>query len=157
MHASIIHDGFLPAPESVVFSNCSDGDTRLVGGVAENEGRVEVCINRAWGSICYYRYNDWDVRDTRVVCRQHGHQELGMIASGAHSSCYLVCFECRRYRTSNSQFGQGSGPVFLASLGCTGSELNLLQCPHTPFVGDRCTHSRDFGVRCRSMWRFCIL
>ena len=56
---------------------------RLAGGVNEYEGRVEICINGAWGTVCYsastyYRsYRYWDVTDARVVCRQLGHQELG--------------------------------------------------------------------------------
>lgn len=64
------------------FSNCSDGDVQLVGGANEYEGRVEICINRAWGTVChsnsyYNRYYYWDVTDARVICRQLGHQELG--------------------------------------------------------------------------------
>ena len=57
---------------------------RLVGGAKEYEGRVEICINGAWGTVCYstssyYYRNDWDVTDARVVCRQLGHQELGKL------------------------------------------------------------------------------
>ena len=64
-------------------SNCSDGDVRLIGGTASNEGRVEICINQAWGSVCYStsRYswrNSWDNNDAKVVCRQLGYQELGI-------------------------------------------------------------------------------
>ena len=72
-----------PATGSVVLSNCSDGDSRLVGGSVENEGRVEICINRVWGSVCgssssYYYYSSyWGVTDARVVCRQLGYQEFG--------------------------------------------------------------------------------
>ena len=55
-------------------SDCSDGDVRLVGGSTEYEGRVEVCINRAWGTICRY---SWSTSDSNVVCRQLGHQGLG--------------------------------------------------------------------------------
>ena len=68
---------------ATVFSNCSDGDVRLVGGAASNEGRVEVCMNRAWGSVCNSTTRDgrhgedWDLEEGRVVCRQLGHQELG--------------------------------------------------------------------------------
>ena len=67
---------------AVAFSNCSDGDVRLVGGTDTNEGRVEVCINGAWGSVCYSTYstgayNTWDANDSTVVCRQLGHLEIG--------------------------------------------------------------------------------
>ena len=54
-----------------------------MGGSTDYEGRVEVCVNNLWGTIChrnsryyYYRYY-WDQSDGMVVCRQLGHQELG--------------------------------------------------------------------------------
>ena len=66
-------------------ANCSDGDIRLVDGVTDYEGRVEICINRVWGTVCSttsrYYYSRWDVSDAKVVCRQLGHQELGMAPS----------------------------------------------------------------------------
>ena len=53
---------------------------RLVGGNVEYEGRVEICINGAWGTICYgTSYNRWSVGDARVICRQLGHQDLGIL------------------------------------------------------------------------------
>ena len=59
-------------------ANCTDGDVRLVGGSTEYEGRVEVCFNKAWGTICG-RYYGWSSSDIRVVCRQLGHVGLGKI------------------------------------------------------------------------------
>ena len=59
-------------------SNCSDGDLRLEGGSNEYEGRVEICINQVWGTICSgSSYSRWGVTDGRVVCKQLGHQEFG--------------------------------------------------------------------------------
>ena len=126
----------------VTFANCSDGDVRLVDGSVDYEGRVEVCINRVWGTVCStthrsaYSYRiRWDVNEAKVVCRQLGHQELG-------ATVY----------TSSSTFGSGIGPVFLSDLGCTGSEANLLKCRHSNFIqlgtSDYCAHSRDVGLKC---------
>lgn len=67
---------------SLVPGNCSDGDVRLVGGDVDNEGRVEVCVNQVWGSVCFATeshgwYNYWHLADGKVACRKMGHQELG--------------------------------------------------------------------------------
>ena len=49
------------------YSNCEDGDVRLVGGSNPLEGRVEVCINRAWGTLCD---NGFSSEDATVICNQ---------------------------------------------------------------------------------------
>ena len=50
------------------FANCTDGDLRLVNGSTPQEGRVEVCINHAWGTIC--GKNSFDTNEARVICHQ---------------------------------------------------------------------------------------
>ncbi len=49
---------------------CEEGSIRLVNGTIEQEGRVEVCINGVWGSICASNY--FDVTDGYVICKQLG-------------------------------------------------------------------------------------
>ncbi len=56
-------------------SQCTEGSIRLVDGIIEQEGRVEVCVNGVWGSICD---DGWDTTDAHIVCKQMGHPELGM-------------------------------------------------------------------------------
>ena len=52
-----------------VNKTCENGDVRLAGGGREREGRVELCINSRWGTVCGVQ---WDNRDASVVCRQLG-------------------------------------------------------------------------------------
>lgn len=45
---------------------------RLSGGSSDAEGRVEVCVNSLWGTICNGRSLSWDSKDADVVCKQLG-------------------------------------------------------------------------------------
>lgn len=47
------------------FSNCNHGEVRLVDGPNVREGRVEVCINNAWGTVCSSNFGN---EDATVVC-----------------------------------------------------------------------------------------
>ena len=49
---------------------CIDGSIRLIGGTRPNEGRVEVCLNNRWGTVCD---DAWGTVDASVACRQLGY------------------------------------------------------------------------------------
>lgn len=99
---------------------------RLVGGEEDFEGRVEVFHGGKWGSICD---DQWDDRDAEVVCRQLGFSGVAKAWSWAH-------------------FGQGSGPILLDAVKCSGNELFLDQCRHGDWEQHNCDHMEDAGVSC---------
>ena len=53
---------------------CQDGDIRLRGGRNSTEGRVEICFNNQWGTVCD---DFWSNNDGNVVCRQLGFSPTG--------------------------------------------------------------------------------
>jgi len=61
---------------STPFANCTDGEVRLIrdGEVTTFEGRVEVCINNAWGTVCDELF---DSLEARVICGQLGFERRG--------------------------------------------------------------------------------
>ena len=106
-----------------LFSLCK---ARLRGGRASHEGRVEIAYKNVWGTVCD---DSWDINDARVVCRMLGF-------SGAISA------------PGSAQFGQGSGPIWLDDVRCTGQEINIAKCQHRGWSVHNCRHSEDAGVIC---------
>ena len=51
---------------------------------------------------------------------------------------------------TNAYFGQGTGPLLLDRLRCTGREQALLNCSHSgvEVTSYYCGHDDDVGIRC---------
>ena len=64
-------------------TDCTYGDIRLRDGANSLQGRVEICYNSNWGTVC----DDlWSQYDANVACRQ-----LGFRGSGKFISKTVVC------------------------------------------------------------------
>ena len=57
-----------------VYSNCTDGDIKLVGGSTVYEGTVLVCIDNAWGTVCD---DYWGQEEAQVACNALGFSSQG--------------------------------------------------------------------------------
>ena len=58
----------------------------------------------------------------------------------------FYCAGVSTYRSAH--FGQGTGPIFMDDVACSGSELRLLDCSYDSDTSAD-SHSEDAGVRCQ--------
>ena len=72
------------------------------------------------------------------------------VSSLCFSMChyFLLLFEGSIPYASASQYGKGTGPIFISRLNCQGNEPNLLNCPHRLVHSSSCSHNNDVGVKC---------
>ncbi len=86
--------GIVCAPLSTVMGvMCEDGDVRVVGGETVLEGRVEVCGNRAWGTVCGRGFTE---DEAHTVCTQ-----LGLPFNGQR---VFICYHRTTVFSSNCVF-----------------------------------------------------
>ncbi|XP_030635156.1 scavenger receptor cysteine-rich type 1 protein M130-like [Chanos chanos] len=104
---------------------CSDS-VRLVNGGKRCAGRVEVLHEGQWGTVCSFY---WDMTDAAVVCRELDCGEAVAVLHNAH-------------------FGEGSGPIWMENVACSGSESTLKNCTSAGWGKHSCLHSEDAGVIC---------
>ena len=121
-----------------------------MGGSNQYEGRVEVCINNQWGTVCD---DGWDSVDATVVCKQLGYAYTG----SEHKYCFMQFgyfpLSCFIYGTGGTPyysafFGVGIGPIYLDDVACTSSASQLLECSSRPILVHNCDHLTDAGVGC---------
>ena len=76
--ASDNYNHILPTVLLLMPEFCANGTIRLRGSSYATYGRVEVCMNGYWGTVCD---DFWDDRDAGVICRQLGFSPHGKLMS----------------------------------------------------------------------------
>ncbi|KAL9961181.1 hypothetical protein ACROYT_G030079 [Oculina patagonica] len=121
--ASNTREGILARYQAI-----ASGSIRL-NGSTPTTGRVEVYYDGQWGTVCD---NAWDINDANVVCRQLGYQQASRAFRGA-------------------THGQGTGPIWMDDVACSGSESHIYDCRHRGWGNNDCTHNQDASVECSAV------
>ncbi|XP_058814213.1 protein bark beetle isoform X1 [Topomyia yanbarensis] len=107
---------------------------RLIGGVSDHEGRLQIYIEGRWGTVCDY---GWTIINAALVCHQ-----LGLA---------LNPMDWRLQRSEVPGAGT-SEDVLLSNIRCTEHDIDITECrAERASQGDfenSCTHENDVGVRC---------
>ena len=83
-HNSLLCTSLNGNPFNLAYAVCNDGDLRLMNGTSSSEGRVEICYNNTFGTICD---DQWGRLDAQVVCQQLGFSPMSMQNS---ESCMIL-------------------------------------------------------------------
>nr|XP_020040062.1 antigen WC1.1-like [Castor canadensis] len=102
---------------------------QLVDGENHCSGRVEILHEGIWGTVCR---NNWEWRDSQVVCRQLGCGEV------IHGTTYIQ---------------SDSRPIWLENMNCRGGESHLWNCPSSGWGPHDCSQQEVVGVLCSGFVR----
>ena len=145
-------------------SSCLHGTVRLVGGVTPYAGRLEICNNGQWATVCS---DNFESVSALVVCKQllgeNASEFIDQIKAMTFYETEMVSHTLYRSFSNISihilgavwnrtqYFGHGSSNSILQDLTCTVSETSISQCTYTEvrdFSAAGCYHHEDVQVLC---------
>ena len=109
----------------VLAALCKSGATRLVSegnSHFRSYGRVEICIDQAWSTICDEYF---DSSDASVICHQLGFSRYGNIIKGVNLDFkFFMCY--KGALSPRIRFTGYVWPLTVTNLSCNGSEITFL-------------------------------
>ena len=118
-------------------------------------GRVEICNNQTFGTICD---DFWNELDAAVVCRQLNFSTAGRYGEEREEwgGGYLLRGKLLSHQITSSgavevphsYFGAGNGKIILDNVKCVGTEASVLECQHSPIGTHNCSPNEVAGVIC---------
>ena len=122
--------------------DCNEGEVRLVNGTEEREGRLEVCANGVWGTVCATSFTR---SAAYIVCKQLGYNDSdGKSFLLSFYSCPLLDAIINTY----GKYGTGDKPIVYSNVDCFGSETSLRQCDKRVSPAFTCSYRRIVGLKC---------
>ena len=99
-HFLLLYKNLVILQTDTVNDNCTHGDLRIASrsddeSALSSEGRLEICVNGVWGTICDFKYG---TRDAKVACRQLGYDDEGRNPSDLKVAALECVFLLINYR-----------------------------------------------------------
>ncbi|XP_071177833.1 scavenger receptor cysteine-rich type 1 protein M160-like [Mytilus edulis] len=99
-------------------NNASEGDLR------HSSDKLEILHNNEWGTVCSSNFNKIEAE---VACMQLGYRNGSVL---------------------ENTIATGTSKIWLNILACDGNESKLMDCPHSDWDTDTCSHGNVVGIRC---------
>ena len=88
-----------------------------------------------------------------MACRQLGFSPWGKIKYSLFVTGLFIGDCCAAATPiTRAGYGQGTGPVLLDNVACSGRETRLIDCRANPIGSHNCNHGEDAGVICAPLF-----
>ena len=137
----------------IAIAPCNESDVRLMDGPSKASGRIELCHNGTWGTICS---DFWDNIDASILCKQLGYSPYGnclvliVTYMNVNQNCHNIIFFLPGAIVLPTYYFERVWPHHIVDLNCSGHENNLWNCSHNALINTyACSSDHDASVSCQ--------